>query len=122
VDNSGARPGQYSFKKQSAIQHPTETPVFADCMWVDAWPLETDAPARNLYTGLFNVQGINRFTIGRHGGVTPASAPRNMLPGQALPGTIMMGLADGHAEAVKLQNLWNYYWHLDYKPPVVRPP
>ena len=33
---------------------------------------------------------------------------------QKLPGAINMGFADGHTELVKLEDLWNYYWHLDW--------
>jgi prepilin-type processing-associated H-X9-DG protein len=38
-----------------------------------------------------------------------------------LPGAINMGMADGHTELVKLENLWDFYWHRDWLPPVVRP-
>jgi prepilin-type processing-associated H-X9-DG protein len=62
-----------------------------------------------------------RCTVARHG-TSAASAPRNFPPGQILPGGINMGLADGHAELVKLQNLWAYYWHLGWVPPATRPP
>ena len=65
---------------------------------------------------------IARSTIARHGGSGAASAPRNMSPGAKLPGAINMSFADGHAELVKIDNLWNYYWHLNYQPPIVRPP
>jgi prepilin-type processing-associated H-X9-DG protein len=39
-----------------------------------------------------------------------------------MPGAINMGMTDGHAELVKLEDLWNYYWHLDWQPAAVRPP
>ena len=38
-----------------------------------------------------------------------------------MPGAINMGLADGHTELVKLEDLWKYYWRLDWQPPAVRP-
>jgi prepilin-type processing-associated H-X9-DG protein len=38
-----------------------------------------------------------------------------------LPGSINLSLADGHVELVKNNNLWNYYWSLNYVPPAVRP-
>jgi prepilin-type N-terminal cleavage/methylation domain-containing protein len=31
-----------------------------------------------------------------------------------MSGAINMGLADGHTELVKLEDLWKYYWHLDW--------
>lgn len=111
------------FVKQSAIQQPSQTPVFADCVWLDGAPLETDAPARDLYSGDYSggVAGINRFTVARHGGSFPAAGTYNVAPAQPLPGTIMMGLADGHVESAKLQNLWNYDWHLNWNAPATRP-
>jgi len=114
-----------SFTKASAIQKPSQTPVFADENWVDGWPLETDPPNRDLYQGrsLWTWgQDLGRWTIARHGGRGAASAPRNVPAGQKLPGAIDMGLADGHAELVKLEDLWNLYWHLDWQPPAPRPP
>ena len=29
-------------------------------------------------------------------------------------------MVDGHAEMVKLENLWSCYWHLKWQPPAVR--
>ena len=111
--------------QRRCIQKPTHTPVFADENWVDGWPMETDPPATNLYTGrsLWNWgDDLARWTIARHGGRSAANAPRNVPPGQKLTGSIDMGFADGHAETVRLEDLWNYYWHLDWQPPAVRPP
>ena len=48
-------------------------------------------------------------------------APRDVAPGEKMPGAINMGLADGHTELVKLEDLWKYYWHLDWQPPATRP-
>jgi hypothetical protein len=30
-------------------------------------------------------------------------------------------MADGHVELVKLERLWQYYWHMDWAPPATRP-
>ena len=114
-----------SFMRANAIQQPTLTPVFSDENWVDGWPLETDPPATNLYLGrsLWNWGlDLGRWTIARHGGRAASSAPRNVPPGEKLIGAIDMGMADGHVESVKLENLWNLYWHLNWQPPSVRPP
>ena len=116
------RDTQYLFGKESAIEKPTLTPVFMDSTWVDLWPLETDSPARNLYNPLYNsTGGMGRCTIARHGS-NVARAPTSLAAGQVLTGAINIGLADGHAELVKLQSLWNYYWHLRWVPPATRPP
>jgi len=114
---------QYMFHRESGIQHPTETPVFADSMWLDSWPMENDPPARDLYTGDWaTAPGINRLTIARHGGSFPAAGDYKLGIGKPLPGNIMMGFADGHAEGAKLQNLWNYDWHRNWNAPAIRPP
>lgn len=114
-----------AFKKASAIQAPSLTPVFTDENWVDGWPLETDPPDTNLYMGrsLWNWgQDMGRWTIARHGGRSASSAPRDVPPGQRLPGAIDMGFADGHAALVPLENLWTLDWHLDWQTPSPRPP
>jgi prepilin-type processing-associated H-X9-DG protein len=80
---------------------PTLTPYFADCVWVDGWPWETEGPSLNLYTG-GNKNSMQRFTIARHGLGAAARAPQNVPAGTPLLGKINMGFADGHVEPVKL--------------------
>jgi prepilin-type processing-associated H-X9-DG protein len=63
---------------------------------------------------------MTRCTIARHDGIA-ASAPRNFDTNQRLPASVNIGMADGHVELVRLENLWNYYWHLDWNPPAIRP-
>ena len=113
------------FVKESSIEKPTLTPLFCDSVWVDFWPKESDSPARNLYTADYGQAGtgISRSTIPRHGNIRSASsAPTMVNPGQKLPGTIIIGFADGHAEPARLENLWTYYWHVNWQPPAPRPP
>ena len=115
---------QQLFPRESSLQKPTQTPVFFDENWVDVWPEETDLPFTNLYTGQplsVSPNQMGRCTIARHGGRSASSAPQNLPPGQTLPGAINMGMADGHAELVKLEDLWNLYWHLNWQPPAARP-
>ena len=100
------------------------TPVFFDENWVDVWPEETDRPHANLYTGQpldVSINHMGRCTIARHGSRSASRAPRNVAPGEKMPGAINMGLADGHTELVKLEDLWKYCWHLDWQPPFTRP-
>jgi len=105
------------FNKDVSIQNSSQTPFFAECVWVDSWPWETDLPNANLYLAgsTENPATIERFCIPRHAWKSPSTAPRVFLIlQQPLPGTINMVMADGHAETVKLQMLWRYYWHLNW--------
>lgn len=55
----------YAFRGETDLQHPSQTPVFGDGMWVDVWPKENQPPARNLW------QGVSISHIGT--GTTPIS-------------------------------------------------
>jgi len=117
----GAAHPELMMSKQSMIQRPSQTPVFCDSIWVDLWPLETDLPSDDLYYGTFLETGMPRVTIERHGAGNPAGAPRVFDTRQRLPGSLNMGMADGHMELAKLEELWQYCWHLNWTPPASRP-
>lgn len=114
------------YPKPTSVMMPTTTPVFMDAVWINFDPVETDSPAQNLYNPFSGAtassEGMSRICVDRHGGQAAGDAPRNVPPGAMLPGGINMGFVDGHAELAKLQNLWNYSWHLDWVTPAVRPP
>ncbi len=112
---------EFMMNKQTMIQNSSQTPLFMDSMWVDLWPYEADLPGQDLYDGTLGDTGMARCTIARHGGVNPASAPRDFDPADKMPGAINVGMADGHVELVKLENLWNLYWHLNWQVPSPRP-
>ena len=110
------------FQKVSNVQHPTETPAFMDASWVDGWvyspPLPTVGVA-DLYNGSTaafngNAWGFGIFGVARHGGKSPAAAPRSVAAGATLPGSMNSAMVDGHVEALKLQNANNYYWCNNY--------
>ncbi|HEV8541324.1 MAG TPA: type II secretion system protein [Verrucomicrobiae bacterium] len=109
------------FKTESQISNPSMTPFFADAIWVDAWPTETDQPARNLFTGDdFSGGGLSRIAVPRHSAPLSA-AVKNFSLKDRLPGAVNLSMADNHVELVKLENLWNYYWHSTWTPPAKRP-
>jgi prepilin-type N-terminal cleavage/methylation domain-containing protein len=111
-----------AFIKESAVETPTQSFVFGDGMWVDAWPEASDPPARNLYEGDGVGGGMGRFMISRHGsGPTGKGAPRRLVPGEKLPNGVNMTALDGHAELVPLDRLWFYNWHKGYQIPAQRP-
>jgi prepilin-type N-terminal cleavage/methylation domain-containing protein/prepilin-type processing-associated H-X9-DG protein len=109
-----------AFRKEAEIVKPALTPIFCDGMWVDAWPKETDAPARNLLEGPTTLGSLSVITIARHG-AGPNPAYRNVPPGSKLPGSINIGFCDGHVSLVALERLWEFYWHKNWNPPSPRP-
>ena len=109
------------FKTESDVQQPAKTPFFADAIWVDAWPLVTDTPARNLFDGdQFAEGGLSRIAIPRHAAALGA-AVKNFDKKTTLPGAVNVGFADNHTETVKLEELWKSLWHKNWEPPAKRP-
>jgi prepilin-type processing-associated H-X9-DG protein len=100
---------------------PVRTPFFADAIWVDAWPLTNDVPARNLLDGdKFAGGGISRIAIPRHA-ASLSAAVRTFNPKDNLPGAVNVGFADNHAESVRLERLWELIWHKEWVAPAKRP-
>jgi prepilin-type N-terminal cleavage/methylation domain-containing protein len=109
---------EFHFGNDSSVQMPALTPVFMDCNWVDVWAHESDTPADNIYTGVVGdtLGTIGRATIARHGGRSPGSAPRAIIPTlfSKVPREyyIDMSCYDGHVEKAQLMMLTKkYYWH-----------
>ncbi len=107
------------FVRESAVGRPSLTPVLADavCLWNWFGPLASDLPPTDLVAG-GGLMGL--FCIPRHG------SRRNPVPtdwpqDQPLPGAVNVSFFDGHGELVKLDGLWQLYWHKDYQPPTKRP-
>ncbi len=135
LGNGQNSPANY-FVKDTAVKKSSETPIFYDQSWTDAWPLETDAPNRYLYTAegaatlpagtAIAFRGypghMGRVTLARHGSGGGAKAPRDAVGTKVsqLPGAINMGFCDGHAETTKLKNLWTLYWHAQWNPALVQ--
>jgi prepilin-type N-terminal cleavage/methylation domain-containing protein/prepilin-type processing-associated H-X9-DG protein len=115
----GAYP-QFMYPKLSSVPKPAQTPLFCDQNYVHTFPLEADRAPSDLYTGQSPPDWVMRDGIGccailRHGGPTA----NNSVPyasGQPLPGAINVSFADGHAQLVKLPQLWTFYWHLNWNP------
>ena len=114
---------QKYFKSDTQIQQTAKTPLFIDAVWPDIWPKAGDLPSRDLFEGAQSVNGgfLCRSTIARHGSRSPTQAPRNHPWTQPLPGAVDVSFTDGHAESVKLENLWQLYWHVNYVIPNKRP-
>jgi prepilin-type N-terminal cleavage/methylation domain-containing protein/prepilin-type processing-associated H-X9-DG protein len=111
------------FPSDSAIRHPTTTPIFVDGVWPDMWPMPTDEPSSDLFQlnpTKNESGGMNVATIARHG-LAPSSSYSDVDTSGPLPGNVNVGLADGHVEASKLANLWSYTWNANYAVPAQRP-
>ncbi len=120
------------FTKDSQVQFPTLTPVFADGAWVDSWPSTSDLPASNFGDPLGTpgnsppfgpgASGMWRFCISRHGPNRPKSPPTNVHPTQPLPGGgINMVFIDGHVDNVAMARLWGFTWNNNWPPGASHP-
>jgi prepilin-type N-terminal cleavage/methylation domain-containing protein/prepilin-type processing-associated H-X9-DG protein len=115
-----ARPAQWAWTQESQIQHTAKTPVYADGIFWQCWPSETDLPAINLQTTTPVASGMNLLTIPRHGS-HPSQVTTNQPRNARLPGSINVSFYDGHVAAVPLEGLWQLEWHQGWQTPAVRP-
>ena len=111
----------FVFNKPTCVQRPAQTPFFNDAVVWNEWPGESDASAPDLSIGeAYNISGMQRCTIWRHGGKTATSYVKGwpLLYPPSLPkgAAINIGFADGHAQMIKLNDLWSLYWHYNWKP------
>ena len=84
-----------------------DQPLFADSIWVDGAPSDTDAVPTNIQTGdptLNANDQMGRFCIDRH------------------LGGINVSFTDGSARTVPLQKLWNLNWSGNFSPHTVNLP
>jgi prepilin-type N-terminal cleavage/methylation domain-containing protein len=109
-------PDSWKYSMEASVKKSSDTPLFADAMWIDGWPREAEGPSKDLYNGNAGTQ-MGRFSIGRHGGRSASAAPRNISSSDELSGATSVAFYDGHATAVKLKNLWTLDWHANWTPP-----
>jgi prepilin-type N-terminal cleavage/methylation domain-containing protein/prepilin-type processing-associated H-X9-DG protein len=102
------------FTSESSIVTPSKTPFFADSVWVDCWPDVKDQPDPDLFGANSGVNiGLSRIAVPRHSAARSA-AVRNFKKTDTLPGAVNVAFADGHAESVRLENLWSLTWHRNW--------
>jgi prepilin-type N-terminal cleavage/methylation domain-containing protein len=117
----GDLPQRNFFARDTDVPAPSTTPVIADCIWVDSWPYETDRPSASLWGGDYGSSSMGRFTIPRHGSAPLPTRASRFAVAERMPGAINIAMSDGHAEAVRLENLWDPTWHRNWAPPARRP-
>jgi prepilin-type N-terminal cleavage/methylation domain-containing protein/prepilin-type processing-associated H-X9-DG protein len=116
------------FARESEIADPSRSPVLGDgvAFWLGSinsgWgPQAGDSPPLDLRTGDWpNIHSMRSFAIPRHGS-RPRTISTNYPVTRPLPGAINLSFYDGHAETIKLDRLWQLYWHKDYVPLNARP-
>lgn len=109
----------FAFVKESAVASSSKTPLFADSTWVDFAMRPEHTLRTDLYSGWWDSPGpigLGAITIARHGGKGASAAPRNITitPGSPLAWRNNVGFLDGHAEAIKLNDLPKLYWHTQW--------
>jgi prepilin-type N-terminal cleavage/methylation domain-containing protein/prepilin-type processing-associated H-X9-DG protein len=113
-------PNAWKYAAESAIKNSSETPLFADAIWVDGWPREAEGPPKDLYKGNANT-GMGRFGLARHGGTAPQGAPRSIATPAELNGATTIAFYDGHAASTKLKRMWLLEWHDGWVSPATIP-
>lgn len=111
------------FGKENQVAYPSTTPVLADgaFYWVEF--LDEVLSSANLIEPWLKYPlpwTINNVVLVRHGN-HPNPTPRVWPSDQPLPGAVNVSFYDGHGELVKLDRLWQLYWHRNYEPPPKRP-
>ncbi|MHC4148290.1 MAG: type II secretion system protein [Planctomycetota bacterium] len=72
-------------------------PLFADCAWVDGWPLHTNfPPAAEGVIGTYNTEAMKQFCVNRHSGYVKAL------------------FLDCSVREVGLKELWTLKWHRSF--------
>jgi prepilin-type N-terminal cleavage/methylation domain-containing protein/prepilin-type processing-associated H-X9-DG protein len=114
--------GSDEFASESDVVYPAATPVLTD----GTHPITDWGP--DDYSG-YDVAGYfpllmlpcdTAAIVARHGNV-PRPLPSSWPADQPLPGAVNVSFFDGHGELVKLDELWQLYWHKNYEPPGKRP-
>jgi len=114
-------PSPEDFESESQIEQPALTPLLADGVSLVGGPRASDLPPTDLVCDdAAWANGMCRFCIPRHGS-RPGPMPRYWPQNKPVPGAVNVSFFDGHEELVKLDRLWQLYWHKDYQPPAKRP-
>ncbi len=115
------------FATESDVVQPTSTPVISDGAVWSTSPMASDPAPTSLteWTEAYlltpdQYRSIWVVAIPRHG-QAPTTPPTSWPPSISLPGSVNVAFYDGHTESVRLDRLWQLYWHKGYVAPTIRP-
>ena len=100
----GVIPDADLYYKLRSMKRTALVPVFADAVWSDTFPHETDAPPTNLQTGVASA-------------AVASTGPLALTCIARHDRSVNVSYFDGHTENVPLDKLWTQEWHLDWKTP-----
>jgi prepilin-type N-terminal cleavage/methylation domain-containing protein len=112
-----------SFNNAASVKYPATTPLFADATWFGVMPLTNDLPI-DLFYGVSDTSGgaipkaLGAVVIARHGSKFPTAALSKANSLTSLPRTwgVNASFEDGHAEYVKLPDIWSLTWNRSWIP------
>jgi len=116
------------FGSTTAVQHPSQTPVFVDALWPDLWPYAGGISDYNVTwypydesgqaaSNLSPYNGMGRCFIQRHGPKPPLTSPLAVSHTvKPFPGGINVAFVDGHVNYTRLDDLWLLYWNRNAVP------
>ena len=114
-----------AFFRDGQVANPAKTPVLADGLQEVVFPSANDPAPKDLFIG--NIRDpasssgeMYEVATPRHGN-RPATLPEQWPANLPLPGAGDVSFFDGHAELVKLDMMWQLWWHVNYSAPAKRP-
>jgi prepilin-type N-terminal cleavage/methylation domain-containing protein/prepilin-type processing-associated H-X9-DG protein len=129
-------PSASRFESERRVQFPALTPIIVDSDWWAIAPYDVTPYLKGKiplppWTSVYPNEpepddnngmpsGMSGVALARHGS-RPSRVPNRWGKNQRLPGAVNVGFFDGHVEQVKLERLWQLYWHYGYQPPAKRP-
>lgn len=100
------------FKGRSDVRIPSQTPLFLDANWVDAWPDNTNVLPAVSYPAS---SGGYDYDIGDRSNGTTSTSIGRLVTSRHGPQTNLVYL-DTHTETVPFEKLWTMAWHRESQP------
>ena len=110
------------FINEAQVRQPSLTPVVAEGTTDMDSPSPDDWPSKDLVSPVMGMTGGSQMTyvlVPRHGN-RPNQFPHRWPTNRPLPGAENVTFVDGHGGLVKLDDLWQLYWSVDWQPPTKR--